>query len=195
MGRYFARVLRAFLITATGCGGGVALLIFIGMLVLKHEDAFRFSVIAGLSIGAVIAVLMLAVLLPLDVAGRLFLSKMNHPNIWDIDQMQELEFDGSHKDAVILSRQALVALPHAKRVNEDPENSLVLATTGSSWRSSGESMEVKITTTDNNKCRLSCRSEPLSSATIFDYGKNFDNVLTFAENFKRFAKERAAQAK
>jgi hypothetical protein len=195
MRRYFARILRAFIVSSIGIGGGVALLVFIAMLVLKHKDAFQFSLCAGFSLGIVFALFLLAVFLPLDVAGKLFFSKMRYSDIWDIDRAQELEFKGTDKEAIILIRQALVALPHAKRVNQDTENSLVLATIGSSWRSFGEHMEIKITPIDDGSCRLCCRSEPLSSATIFDYGKNFDNVLTFLENFSQLAgAERIVQA-
>lgn len=194
MRRYFARLARAFLVSSIGIGGGVALLVFIGMLVLQNHDAFRFSLVAGLSLGAVCAVFIVAVLLPIDLASKLFLSKTHSKGVWELDQVQELEFEGGPKEAVILSRQALVALPHAMRVNEDTENSLVFASIGSSWRSFGEHMEVKIIPVSDNKCRLSCRSEPLSSATIFDYGKNFDNVLTFVENFTRLAGARVKPA-
>jgi len=53
------------------------------------------------------------------------------------------------------------------------------AVTGTSWRSTGEEMEVEMNPIAENSWLVRCSSKPKSAGALFDYGKNFENVETW----------------
>ncbi len=177
MGSYTARVFRALLISTAGFGGGCMLLIFIIVLALKGNfHALEYALKAGLIAGGIFAAFQAIILLPLDIASRLFLAKEPSEGLWELTQQRQLEFSGSLKSAMAISRRALLELPYTKSVSEDIDNLVLSASIGPSWKSSGEEVKVKIEKVAENKWRIYCISTPASKNTVFDYGKNFENV-------------------
>lgn len=177
MSRYIARIIRALIVSCIGFGGGVGLMVFIGALVMKGDQhAFQYGLKAGLLLGGIFAVLLVCVMLPLDLTARLFLSKTGYKEIWELEQCRDFEFEGPLKNAIAHCRQALLAVPNIGSVIEDAENLVIRASTGISWRSRGEQIDVEINPIAENKWQLKCTSRPPSSDIVFDYGKNFDNV-------------------
>lgn len=180
MQRYFARIVRALIISSLGFGGGVGLLVFIGAIVLKQDPrALEHGLQAGAVIGGIFAVMLVGVLLPLDITAHLFLSKGRYNELWELEQTRELCFEGSLKDLMYCCRQALLAVPYVKTVTEDAENLVVRSSIGVSWRSGGEAMEVLINPVSEGKWHVSCTSRSSKGPVLFDYGKNFENVETW----------------
>ena len=190
MSRYFARIVRALVVSILGFGGGVGLLAFIVAIVIYGDPhPFRCGLNAGLGVGFVFGVLLVAVLLPLDLTAHLFLSKGKYREIWELVQTRELSCEGSLKELTHACRQALLAVPAVKSVSEDMENLLIRASTGTSWRSSGETIDVEINPTAENKWTLRCTSKPNSTNIVFDYGKNFENVETWSSRMNALVAE------
>ncbi len=180
MSRYIARIIRAIIVSTLGFGGGVGLMVFIATLVIKgDQNAFQYGLRAGTAIGLVFAVLLVCVLLPLDLTAHLFLAKGKYRELWELEQTRELCFEGTLRELTGMCRQALLAVPAVKTVSEDPENRVIRAAIGMSWRSGGEYIDVEIKQEGENKWAVRCTSRPTSTNIVFDYGKNFENVETW----------------
>ncbi|MBX9939558.1 MAG: hypothetical protein LCH63_07785 [Candidatus Melainabacteria bacterium] len=181
---YILRVLRAMLVSSLGFGGGIGLLVLIVILTSRNEpNAFWYGINVGLSLGAMFAVFMVAVLLPLDLSRHIFLSKGDKKQLWELEQTRELEVTGSAKQVLHACRQALLVVPYVNSVSDDVENLITRATASVSWRSAGEDMEVEITPKAPNQWLVKVVSKPRNKKVVFDYAKNFENVETFVSQF------------
>lgn len=189
MSRYIARIIRALFVSCVGFGGGVGLMVFIVTLVVKGDQhAFRYGLNAGLLLGSIFAIFLTGVMLPLDLAAKIFLSKGKYKEIWELVQTREMDFEGTFKDVVAACRQALLAVPYMKAVTEDLDSNVIAGSVGMSWRSPGEKVEVKISPLSENRWHLRCISTSPSDNVVFDYGKNFENVETWLQTMTAEAK-------
>lgn len=189
MGRYLARLLRAFVVSVVGFGGGVGLMVMIIIVVIKNEpQAFTHAWKAGLAIGLIFGVLLIAVLVLLDISSRLFLAKGVYKGIFEIEQVREVQMKGTPKEVLAACREALLAIPHVKSVSDDAEQMITRALTGTSWRSTGEEIEVEMNPIEENSWTVKCSSKPKSPTAVFDYGKNFENVETWIGRIKSSGK-------
>jgi hypothetical protein len=183
MSRYFARVVRALVVSTLGFGGGVGLLVMIVMLGIRHDQmAVQFGWKAGLIIGLLFAFVLVAVLLPLDLTAHLFLGKGLYKEIWELEQVRAVVVEGSLKEVLSATRQSLLLVPYVKSVSDDVEHLVTRASTGPSWRSAGEELEVELNPLKENTWKLKCTSRSRSKSVVFDYGKNFENVETWQRN-------------
>jgi hypothetical protein len=173
---YLTRVLRALAITCLGAGGGIGMMVFIVMVLNNEKHNLIVAFESGMIIGSIVATVLGVVFLLVDLTARLFIAKGLYEDIWKIDQTRELDATGTAREVVSASRQALLAVPYVKNVSDDAEHLISRATVGQSWRSSGEDMEVEINPMGENQWSLKCTSRPHAADTVFDYGKNFENV-------------------
>jgi hypothetical protein len=175
--------MRALIVSTLGFGGGVGLLVMIFMLSVRHDQlAVSFGWRAGLIIGLMFAFLLVAVLLPLDLTAHLFLSKGLYKEIWELEQVRAVIVEGSLKEVMQATRQSLLLVPYVKSVSDDVEHHITRASTGPSWRSAGEDLEVELNPLKENTWTLKCTSRSRSKSVVFDYGKNFENVETWQRN-------------
>jgi len=189
MQRYFARIIRAIIVSTLGVGGGVGLMVFIVMVVTQnYPRAFQFGVQAGLIVGLLFGLIVVAVLLPMDLSAHLFLAKGMYKEIWELEQSRDVIAQGTIKQVVAACRQALLVVPNIKNVSDDMENLITRANTGTSWRSPGEEIEVEINPVDENMWKLRCTSRSRGKNIVFDYGKNFENVETWQNQFQTIMK-------
>lgn len=173
--------MRAMLVTSLGVGGGIGLLVMIVTLVTRSEpNAFIYGLKIGVLFGGIVALFLLAVLLPLDLSGHIFLTKGRYRQIWELEQTRELDVQGSAKQILHACRQALLVVPYVIAVSDDVENMITRAQTSVSWRSAGEDIEVEITPHSPENWHIKCVSKPRNKNLVFDYAKNFENVETFA---------------
>ena len=101
MSRYFARIVRALVVSTLGFGGGVGMLVLIVMLGVKHDPmAAQFALKAGLIIGLIFAFVLLAVLLPLDLTAHLFMARGLYKEIWELEQVRDVVVEGSLKEVL-----------------------------------------------------------------------------------------------
>lgn len=191
--RYILGTIRAILVMALGIGGGIGMLCFIFIIVLHNEqNAFIDAAKWGLSIGLVVAIILTFVFLLLDLSAHLYLAKgTHHKRIWDLEQHRELEVEGSSKEVLAASREALLSIPYIESVTDDVENLVSRATSGASWRSGGEYIEVEINPLSENRWHVKCSSKNKNYKSVFDYGKNFENVEAWFSKMKKNARVRS----
>jgi len=177
------------LVSSVGFGGGIGLLVLIFVLTNKNEpNAFQYGLTAGLVFGLIFAFFMVAVLLPLDLSAHVFLSKGRYKQIWELEQVREFEIDGTAKEMMHASRQALLVVPYVTAVSDDVEHMLTRAVTGTSWRSpGGEELEVELNAISAHRWKIKATSRPKAKSLVFDYGKNFENLETWMNQFLEIA--------
>lgn len=181
---YFLRVMRAMLATLLGVGGGIALFVLIVVLTTRSEpNAFRWGLNVGMALGGAVALFMVAVLLPLDLSTHIFLAKGRSRQLWELEQIREIDVVGTAKQILHACRQSLLVVPYVNSVSDDVENMITRASASVSWRSPGEDMEVEITPLGPNQWHLKVLSRPRNKSVVFDYAKNFENVETFVTQF------------
>lgn len=177
MGRYLSRLLKAMLISGIGFGGGTGLLFMI-LIIMFHNGPNKFYIAAksGIGLGLVFGILLGIILSLLDLSARMYFAKGHYNEVWEMEQSREITMTGSPKEILAICREALLAVPYVKAVQEDAENLVARSSTGTSWRSAGESLEVEINPVSENEWLVRCTSKPIGLNIVFDYGKNFENV-------------------
>ena len=185
--RYFARIVRAVVVSSLGFGGGIGLLCFIAVIVTsKAQNAVPAALQAGVVWGLGFAIFYAMMLLLWDLTCRLQAAKGIEYEVWELEQQRTFSFDGSLRDARSLSRQALLAVPYIKTVTDNDDPYLISASVGPSWKSAGESMQVNIAAGANeNQWSITCKSSALSPKVAFDYGKNFENVEAWMRSMNK----------
>lgn len=180
MGPYLNRLCKALASITLGFGGGVGLFVMIVIICTSNDhNAFDYAVKSGLTIGLITGILTCAVLIPLDLFTRMFLAKGVYKDVFELEQVREIKMEGSSKEVLAACREALLKIPHVKSVSDDAEQMVTRAITGTSWRSTGEEMEVEMNPIAENSWIVRCSSKPKSSHALFDYGKNYENVETW----------------
>jgi hypothetical protein len=177
--RYFARIIRAVIVSSLGFGGGIGLLTFITILVFKGQQPSAISVAlqAGMVLGVGFGFCLALLLLLSDLSGRLYAAKGHHDEIWELEQTREVEIEGPLREVRSRSRIALQRVPAIKSVIDDEDQYHIRGMVGQSWKSPGENMVVSIEAGESeNIWRVRCTSSCLNSNIAFDYGKNFENV-------------------
>jgi hypothetical protein len=192
MQRYFARVVRAIIVSVLGFGGGIGLMTFIAAIVLtgKQQGAIMIGLIAAAGVGSVFAIIFAFVLLLSDLTPRVFRSgsKIRRDEIWELEQTREYMVHGTARDAKRFCREALLAVPNVNSILE-PEDSedVIRASIGRSWRSAGENMECQIVPRDQEYSLITCSSRCITPEVQFDYAKNFENVEAWLRMMNRLA--------
>ena len=191
MSRYLARILRAIIVAVLGVGGGMGLLIFITMIVLRSDQfsaidvALQTALVIGLRFGCVIA----TILLLTDLTMRLFVAHGKHEEIWELNQTRVLELDGSLREVRRLCREALLVVPNLKSISEIADSPDLTASTGASWRSPGELVQISIESNGDNKWKIRCNSHCTQKHIAFDYAKNYENVESFLRRMSTLNKD------
>ncbi len=194
MSNYLLRLLKIALISTLGFGGGIGLLVFIIVMTSKGNSAHagEYALIAGGVIGIIFTVLFFCVFMPLDLLFRLSIAKSSknkdNAGLLDHEQSRKLVLNGTSKHVHFICRQALLAIPGIKDVQDDMSKDQMTASTSASWRSAGEQIEVKIYRGDSNQFHLNCVSRPAMKNVIFDYGKNFENVEIWKSKTEEFVR-------
>lgn len=195
MARYFARIIRAVIVSSLGFGGGIGLLTFIAILVTTGKQgalhiAFQAAIILGLGFGVFCALLLLLS----DLTSRLFAAQGFRTEIWELEQERQIEVEGTIKDARILGRNALLAVPNVKAVADEDDEFSIRASVGATWKSPGERMRVIIEPASENTWRVKCISTCLSPNIAFDYGKNYENVEHWMRSMRGFVLQQTTQS-
>lgn len=186
MQRYLARIIRAVIVSVLGVGGGIGLLAFIVLVVLRSDQftaidvALKSALVIGLGFGCFMA----AVLLLTDLTMRLFVAQGSYEEIWELEQTRIVELEGSLKDVRRLCREALLVVPNLKSVSEDGDSPGMTAFTGNSWRSPGEQVQISIEQIDEGKWRIKCMSRCTQKNIAYDYAKNYENVESWLKRIR-----------
>ncbi|MBX3134860.1 hypothetical protein KF707_01400 [Candidatus Obscuribacterales bacterium] len=177
MASYLNRICRALTVSTLGLGGGVALLVMIIIITTSNDpQAFNYAWKGGLTIGLIFGVVSCVVFILLDLFARMFLAKGVYKDVFELEQVREIKMEGTSKEVLAVCRDALLSISYVKAVSDDAEQMITRAVMGTSWRSTGEEMEVEINPIAENRWILKCTSKPKQPDALFDYGKNFENV-------------------
>jgi hypothetical protein len=189
MGSYLNRLCRALTVSTLGFGGGIALLVMIIIIVTSNDpQAANYGWKAGLTIGLIFGVLHVVVSVLLDLFARMFLAKGVYKDVFELEQVREVKMEGTSKEVLAACREALLKISYVKSVSDDSEQMITRAVMGTSWRSTGEEMEVEMNPIAENSWMVKCTSKPRSPNALFDYGKNFENVETWISKIKATGK-------
>lgn len=194
-GRYFARIIRAVIVSSLGFGGGIGLLTFIAILVLTgKQTALAIAVQVGVVLGIGFGVFYALLLLLSDLTWRLYAAGgLHRDEIWELEQTRVVELPGSLKEVRALSRKALLAVPNIKAVADEEDAYQIRGSVGPSWKSPGENLRIDISPgADDTTWNVRCTSSCLASHIAFDYGKNFENVEAWLRSLKTLQEQEAA---
>jgi len=189
MARYLARIIRAVIVSVLGVGGGVGLLTFIALVVLKSDQftaidvSIRTALVIGLSFGCFMAL----VLLLTDLTMRLTIAQGRYEEIWELEQTRIVELDGSLKEIRQLCRESLLVMPNLKSVAEESHQIGMTASTGNSWRSPGEQVAITFEQMAENKWKVKCVSRCTQKDIAYDYAKNYENVESWLKRLTSLA--------
>lgn len=194
MQRYLARILRAVIVSVLGVGGGVGLLSFITLVVLRSDQVgaidvgIKSALVIGLSFGCFMALLFLLT----DLTMRLFVAQGRYEEIWELEQTRVVELDGTLKDIRRLCREALMVVPNLKSVAEETDRPSMTASTGNSWRSPGERVEISFESNGDNKWKVICQSKCSQKNIAYDYAKNYENVESWLKRLTALAEQQGS---
>ena len=194
MARYLARIIRAVIVSVFGVGGGVGLLAFIALVVLRSDQltaigmAIQSAIVIGLSFGCFMALIFLLT----DLTMRLSVAHGHYEEIWELEQTRTVELNGNLRDIRRLCREALLAVPNLKSVNEETDQAGLTASTGNSWRSPGEQVEISFEPVSDNKWKIICLSHCTQRDIAYDYAKNYDNVESWMRRLVKLQEEQKA---
>jgi hypothetical protein len=191
MARYLARILRAVIVSVLGMGGGIGLLTFIALIVLKSDQvtAIDVSIKTALVIGLCFGWFMALVLLLTDLTMRLAAAHGRYEEIWDLEQTRVVELDGTIKEIRQLCRESLLVMPNLKSVAEENFQTGMMASTGNSWRSPGEQVALTFEQLSENRWKVKCVSRCTQSNIAYDYAKNYENVESWLRRLTKLASQ------
>lgn len=194
MARYLARIIRAVVVSIFGVGGGIGMLAFIALVVLRSDQitAIEMAIQSAIVIGLAFGCFMALVFLLTDLTMRLTVAHGRYEEIWELEQTRTIELKGSLRDVRRLCREALLAVPNLKSVAEESDQPGLTASTGNSWRSAGEQVEVSFEPVEENRWIIKCESHCTQKNIAYDYAKNYENVESW---LRRLAKLREDQEK
>ncbi len=191
MARYLARIIRAVIVSVLGVGGGVGLLAFIALVVLHSDQltaidvGLKSALVIGLSFGCFMAL----VLLLTDLTMRLSVAHGRYEEIWELEQTRVIELDGNLKEIRRLCREALLAVPNLKSVAEESGQLELTASTGNSWRSPGEKVEISFEPVSETRWKIKCLSHCTQKNIAYDYAKNYENVESWLRRLSKLSDE------
>ena len=191
MARYLARMIRAVVVSVFGVGGGVGLLAFIALVVLRYDQvtAVEMAIQSAFVIGLAFGCFMALVFLLTDLTMRLTVAHGRYEEIWELEQTRFVELDGTLRDVRRLCREALLAVPNLKSVAEEIDQADLTASTGNSWRSPGEQVEISFEPVSDNKWKIKCLSHCTQKGIAYDYAKNYENVESWTRRLSKLREE------
>lgn len=189
MARYLARIIRAVIVSVLGLGGGIGLLTFIALIILKSDQftaidvSLKSALVVGLSFGCFMALVFLLT----DLTMRLAASQGRYEEIWELEQTREVEVDGTLKEIRQLCRESLLVMPNLKSVAEENFQSGMMASTGNSWRSPGEQVAITFEQLAEDRWKVRCVSRCTQKDIAYDYAKNYENVESWLRRLTKLA--------
>jgi len=178
---HFRRLGKIFLFTGIPFG-------LVAALLATVWQGPGFGLWTGLAMGVIFGGFMAAILGFLHVRS-VQQKGFSGASAYHVKQSKELVLPFSHEKAFSACLNSLKSLEKASLSHQDPSRGIIRARTGVTWDTWGDAITFQLTATDSpNQTRIRVTSEPISSTTLVDYGKNLDNVhriLAFLEEKQR----------
>ena len=145
--------------------------VFARLRMCALDEVIKISIKAGLISAAIFSSLVV-----LDILATLKYGK--DPEKLKLHQNRNLVINMTYDEGFVLIEKIVSGMGiNRKRV--DKGRGIIRATTGVTWKSFGEKIEVKIDSIDSNTLSIKVKSRPRICANMIDYGKNYENVKTF----------------
>ncbi len=100
------------------------------------------------------------------------------------NQLETFLVNGNFEDIFKKSLDGIKSFKGKLYASKKEEN-IIQATTGISWKSFGENIEIHLKEKEKNKIEIIISSNPVNPMQIVDYGKGRQNVLSFIEYLKK----------
>jgi hypothetical protein len=185
--KYILRILFAFIIGALAFG-----VLFGTFLSIMNASLEGFAL--GLFVGAIWALLVFAVFLPLDVFEKVKCYRKYGFIDFRVRQQRTVRIDG---DCITILDTLQRVFQSHKTIHlrkKDTKRGIIEAEVGRSWRSFGEKMTVTLNWNQGNKVSVTVSSRPKIPATMFDFSKNFENVELIIQGIRNRIKEQEITA-
>jgi hypothetical protein len=127
-----------------------------------------------------------------DLTMRLFVAQGRYEEIWELEQTRVVELNGALKDIRRICREALMVVPNLKSVAEETDRTSMTASTGNSWRSPGEQVEIAFESLGDGKWKVICKSRCSQKDIAYDYAKNYENVESWLKRLTALAEQQGS---
>lgn len=105
-----------------------------------------------------------------------------------VQQAKDLQLAIPTSEIYAILSEKLSNLKSVGRLEYDQDNGFIFIRTKPTIRSLGEDVRIQITEVDSNFSNIYISSKPLVSTTLFDYGKNAENLRLFSSAIREAEK-------
>jgi len=169
------KLIKMFLQTSIGFG----LLMIIVDFIAYREIQIVSNIISGIAFG----VFMTGILGFWHARSVKNTSSAESEKDYDVKQTKEIELPVSYPQAFQLCIDSLSQLKNPKIKENDDSRGVIVAKTGMTWDTFGDTISFKLRKMGENQTRIVISSKPLFIQVV-DYGKNLENInkiLSFME--------------
>lgn len=183
--------LKVFLHTSVRIVPVFAVMFFAAFYYLFDIEVGFMAASVGIIGGIVVGVLLSLILVTIHkISVQRFLDA-GYENTESVRQLTSIDLAVPYDQAFRLCVAALKGLG-LERIQEDILGGVIKVKTRSSWKSSGEIVEIQITNLRDRETRVRIRSDPRMPSTSLDYGKNLDNVIRVEAAIRRASEAQAS---
>ncbi len=104
------------------------------------------------------------------------LKAIHGENLFGVHQEEDVTIDFAGREAFEYCLSSITALGIASSIRPDIETGRIRIRTKITLKSQGELVLLTISKVDDNKSKITISSKPALARTIFDHGKNSENV-------------------
>ena len=102
--------------------------------------------------------------------------KVQESSFWRAGACRSMVVNGSKEKLFQLALSSLANLDKLEIKGQDPEQGIVEAETGQTWKSWGEQVRIRFESVSPDQTRIEVASRSAVSTTLIDFGKNRENV-------------------
>ena len=95
---------------------------------------------------------------------------------WRAGASQSMEVRGAKEKLFQLALSSLAEFDKLEIKNQDPEQGIIEAETGQTWKSWGEQVRIRFEAVSPDQTRVEAASRSAVKTTLIDFGKNRENV-------------------
>lgn len=143
------------------------------------------GILSGVISGVVFGAIMTGVIGYWHIRSVKRKSSDDYENNYNVEQIKEIDLSISYDQAFKLCIESLDQLKKAKVEDKDYSQGWIIAKTGITWDTFGDTISFKLTEQEDCNTNIVISSKP-THFQIADYGKNLDNVnkiISFLEKY------------
>jgi len=97
-------------------------------------------------------------------------------NLFGVHQVDVISLPIPFEEAYTTCSQAIASLKFSRKIQSDQSSGTIRFHTTGTIRSYGEKILLSISEVDSNLTKITISSKPIIATTLFDYGKNAENL-------------------